>query len=56
MRIGSDVWVGCGCRILAGCSIENRTVIAANAVVKGVLPSGGIWAGAPARLVKSIEL
>jgi acetyltransferase-like isoleucine patch superfamily enzyme len=34
-----DVWIGCGCRILAGVAIGSRTVVAVGAaVVKDVVP------------------
>lgn len=54
ITVGSDVWIGCGVRILGGCEIGDRVVIAAGAVVKGNLESNAIYAGVPARKIKSI--
>lgn len=54
ITVGSDVWIGCGVRILGGCEIGDRVVIAAGAVVKGKLESNSVYAGVPARKIKSI--
>ncbi|WP_336775980.1 acyltransferase [Paenibacillus sp. MMO-58] len=54
IRIGRDVWVGCGVRILAGVEIGARSVIAAGAVVNKPVAAGMLAAGVPARAVKSI--
>jgi acetyltransferase-like isoleucine patch superfamily enzyme len=54
ITIHSDVWVGCGCRILAGVEIFSRAVVAAGAVVtKNVLPHS-IVGGVPAKPIKTI--
>lgn len=42
IKIGNDVWLGCGVRVLAGTVIEDR-VIVAGAVVKGTLESQVIY-------------
>ncbi len=54
--IEDDVWVGCGCRILAGVRIETRTIVAAGAVVTKNVPRGSVVGGIPARVLKSIEV
>jgi acetyltransferase-like isoleucine patch superfamily enzyme len=55
IRIGDDVWIGAGARILDGAEIEDGCVIAAGAVVRGRLAANGIYAGVPARLVRMRE-
>ncbi len=54
IRIGRDVWIGCGVRILAGVEIGARAVVAAGAVVNKPVAAGSLAAGVPARAVKSI--
>lgn len=54
VHIEQDVWIGCGCRILAGITIESRSVVAAGAVVVKDVPRGVIVAGVPARLIKDL--
>ncbi|QKS46433.1 acyltransferase [Paenibacillus cellulosilyticus] len=55
ISIGRDVWIGCGCRILAGASIGSRSIVAAGAVVTKSVPAGTLAAGVPARVVKTIS-
>ena len=38
--IGRNVWIGAGAIILRGTSIGDNTIIAAGAVVKGIVPEG----------------
>lgn len=54
VHISSDVWIGCGVRVLDGARIGNRVIVAAGAVVKGRLDSNSIYAGVPVRKIKSI--
>ena len=54
IKIGNDVWLGCGVRILSGTVIEDRVIVAAGAVVKGHLESGYIYGGVPARRLKKL--
>ncbi len=52
--VKDDVWIGAGCRILAGTTINTRAIVAAGAVVtKDVLPNT-IVGGVPAKTIKSI--
>jgi acetyltransferase-like isoleucine patch superfamily enzyme len=51
IRIGNDVWLGAGARVLDGAVIGDGCVIGAGAVVRGELESHGIYAGVPAKLV-----
>lgn len=52
--IGNDVWIGCGCRILAGVTIGTRSIIAAGAVVTKNVESDTIVGGVPAKQIKVI--
>jgi acetyltransferase-like isoleucine patch superfamily enzyme len=52
--IAGDVWIGCGCRILAGVTINRRTIVAAGAVVTKDVPAGTIVGGVPAKVLRSI--
>lgn len=55
VRIGNDVWLGAGVRVLDGAVIGDGCVVAAGAVVRGELGPNGIYAGVPARLVRMRE-
>lgn len=54
VRLGDDVWVGCGVRILAGVSVGGRSIIAAGAVVHRDVEGHSIYGGVPARRIKAI--
>lgn len=53
--IGANVWIGAGSVLLPGCRIGDNVVIGAGSVVRGEVPSGELWAGVPARRIKTIE-
>ena len=50
--IEDDVWVGANAVLLDGCVIGRGAVIAAGAVVSGVVPPYEIWGGVPARKLR----
>ena len=52
--IGNDVYIGARVTILKGAYIEDRVIVAAGAVVRGRLSSGGIYGGIPARKISDI--
>lgn len=52
VTIGDNVWIGDNSVILGPASIGSGAIIGANSVVRGVVPSNSIVAGAPARLIK----
>lgn len=54
VMIENDVWIGCGCRILAGVTVHTRSVVAAGAVVTKDVPSNVLVGGVPSKIIKSI--
>jgi acetyltransferase-like isoleucine patch superfamily enzyme len=52
--IGDNVWIGDKASIMAGVSIGQGAIIAANAVVTKDVPDYGVVGGVPARIIKSI--
>ncbi|WP_197408321.1 acyltransferase [Campylobacter iguaniorum] len=54
VKINSDVWIGCGCRILSGVTIGNRCIIAAGAVVITNIEPNCMVGGIPAKFIKQL--
>jgi acetyltransferase-like isoleucine patch superfamily enzyme len=54
-RIGDNVWCGVNVVVTSGVTIGERCVIGANSVVTTDLPPHSIAAGAPARVLRTIE-
>jgi acetyltransferase-like isoleucine patch superfamily enzyme len=52
VKIGSDVWIGAGCKILGGVTIGNGCVVGAGSVVTRDLPPYSISVGNPAKIIK----
>jgi acetyltransferase-like isoleucine patch superfamily enzyme len=55
IHIGNNVWIGFGACILPGVSIGDCAVIGAHSVVRDDVPPYSIFAGNPARLVRTIS-
>lgn len=53
--IGSNVWIGANCVLVPGCRVGDDAVVGAGSVVTGFVPPGELWAGVPARKIRSIE-
>lgn len=53
VRIGNDVWLGDGCRVMSGVTIGNGACIAASAVVTKNVPPFAIVGGVPAKVIRS---
>lgn len=56
VEVDHDVWIGFGATILAGVKIGAHCVVAAGAVVTGNLAGGAVYAGTPARLMRTLDL
>lgn len=54
VKIANDVWIGCAARIMPGVMINNRSVIAAGAVVVSDVESNTLVGGVPARKIKRL--
>src|SRR3954451_4562854 len=54
-RIGDNVWCGANVVVTSGVTIGDRCVIGANSVVTTDLPAATIAAGAPARVLRTID-
>jgi acetyltransferase-like isoleucine patch superfamily enzyme len=54
-RIGDNVWCGANVVVTTGVTIGERCVIGANSVVTEDIPPCSIAAGAPARILRTIE-
>lgn len=54
VKICDDVWVGCGCRLMAGVTIHSRSIVAAGAVVTKDVEPQIIVGGIPAKKIKNI--
>jgi acetyltransferase-like isoleucine patch superfamily enzyme len=54
-RVGDNVWCGANVVITSGVTVGERCVIGANSVVTTDLPPFSIAAGAPARVLRTIE-
>lgn len=55
ITVGNNVFLGKGTMVLPGSIIGDNVVVGAGAVVSGVLVSGFVYAGIPARKIKSID-
>jgi acetyltransferase-like isoleucine patch superfamily enzyme len=53
--IGDGAWVATGAVLLGGTEIAPRSVVAANAVVRGIFPKRCVIAGAPAKVVRFLD-
>lgn len=55
IRVGRGSWIGAGATILPGVSIAPGCIIAAGAVVASDTRADGLYAGVPARRIKTLE-
>lgn len=52
--ISDDVWIGAGARLLCGVRVGSRVIIGANSVVSKDILVSGVYAGAPAKMIKAL--
>jgi len=52
IRIGRDVWLGAGAKVLRGVTIGDQAVVGAGAVVNRDVPPRGIAVGVPAHVIR----
>ncbi len=55
VKIGSNVWIGAGARIIGETSIGNDVIIGANSVVTKPIPSNVVAVGVPAKIIKILK-
>ena len=52
IKIGDNVWIGSGVKILDGVEIPNDVIVGAGAVISRTIDVPGVYAGVPAKLIK----
>lgn len=55
IRIGNNVWVGGGVKIMGGVTIGDNAVIAAGSIVTKDIPAGVLAGGNPCRVIREIS-
>ncbi|WP_277870604.1 acyltransferase [Microbacterium telephonicum] len=55
IRVGDRVFIGVGAMIMPGVEIGDDVVVGAGSIVTRNIPSNEVWAGVPARRLKSLE-
>lgn len=55
ITIGDNVYIGTGCIILPGITIGNNVIIGGGSIVTKNIPENCVYAGVPAKLIKSIQ-
>jgi acetyltransferase-like isoleucine patch superfamily enzyme len=55
IHVGSDCWIGAGATLLAGCELEDGTIVAAGAVMLGRFHKRGLYAGVPGTYRRDIR-
>jgi len=53
VRIGDDVWIGTKVTVLRGADVGSGSVVAANAVARGLYPPRSVIGGVPGKVIKT---
>lgn len=53
--IDENVWIGAGVTVLPGCTIGRNAVVGAGSVVTKSIPANEVWAGIPAKYLRTIN-
>ena len=56
VRIADGVFIGAHCLILKGVSIGAQSIVGAGSVVTKDIPKGELWAGNPAKYIRTINV
>lgn len=54
IKVGDNVWIGCGVHVMPGVTIGNNVVIGAGSIVIKNIPDGVVAAGNPCRIIRKI--
>lgn len=55
VNIGKNVWIGSGAIILPGVNIGDNSIVAAGAVVRKSISPNSLYAGVPAKFIRSLK-
>lgn len=55
IKIGNNVFIGCNAIIMPGITIGDDVVVGAGSIVTKDIPSGEVWAGNPAKYIKTTK-
>lgn len=55
IRIGNNVWIGGGVKIMGGVSIGDNTIIGAGSIVTKSIPANVLAAGNPCKVIREIK-
>lgn len=55
VRIGGNCWIGTNSVVTKGTVIGSNTVVGANSVVRGTMEDSALYAGQPAKMIRSLK-
>lgn len=54
ITIGNNVWISIGALVMNGVTIGDNSIIGARSVVTGDVPANVLYAGVPAKLIRTL--